>query len=135
METVIWPKDKGTYKMIQLEVNYQSILRFGPNGGVGDDFLESRAGFHMDILESFLIENGFSDIQYDAAGYPVAHGKGYSLVGAGYAFIIPDDKEAYFYGESRGYKIPISPQHLNSMGSLVGGWQLNNYKPVVKLPD
>ena len=117
MEHVIWPEEVGEYKVIQLEVGSQYFLRF-----------HREPILHADMLKFFLEENNIPYEMEEGINYPFQESEEYRLVGTGYAFIIPGEKEAIFYGRSKGYDIPINTQHLHSIGPFVDGCELRNIK-------
>jgi hypothetical protein len=121
---VNWPREGGSYKVIQLKRFEDSLkyLRFGRN-------LDSKDDFHTNILRRFSIEANIETIpSTDPDGKSLLilpEDSPYELIGAGKCIVeFRDDKKfARFYGKSFGYDLPLNKEHLEELAKEFKDWE------------
>ena len=112
MPIVIWPKWKGEYKFVQLEVDSKPFLRFE----------NDKARIHASILRYFFRELGISPNSVEGLSgisCPSLKGERYSVFGMGKADIDLIEKIASFYGISRDYGMGVNREFFERHKLLI----------------
>lgn len=116
---VNWPEKSRNYKVIQVEVDGKSHIRFP------EDCRESIHGF---ILLALVGAESVDELTYEGASthnpLPELEGERYRVQGMGHAEIDIEEKQARFYGHSNDYQIGISSKNLEDIAKLEKEWEI-----------
>ena len=116
-----WPTSTLKCKVVQLFVQGQAGLATG------------RVDLkHRTVLAAYLIERGIGyDYMrdYDDQNAPELNGRGYRVVGAGLGHFDTRRRFVKFGGDSSGYGIPISPEHVEELKRAYPGWTFGSVTP------
>lgn len=113
-----WPRKSGEFKVVQMEVDGQPFMIFGPD-----------TTFHTVLIRDFLLRFPDRAVQlvkgeFDNE-YPALEGGWYKVWGAGKALANKEKRELIFYGQSKAYGIGISRDHLERIRALKPAWKMN----------
>jgi hypothetical protein len=113
-----WPRHSGEFKIVQMEVDDQPFILFGPD-----------SEFHSALIMGFLQRFPDREVQtvrgeFDNE-YPALEGSWYKVWGAGKALANKEKRELIFYGRSKAYDIGISKEHLERIRAMKPAWKIN----------
>ena len=116
LPTVNWPTEPGEYRVVQLDLDSRSYLRF-----VNITF-ES----HSEVLRKFLSMAG---IEYESVmskrsswDVPSPEGPRYKVHGMGIAYVDVDQRKAKFYGDSYDYGLTPDWERLQRIAEQEPEW-------------
>ncbi|MBI2575404.1 hypothetical protein HYV82_05980 [Candidatus Woesearchaeota archaeon] len=118
LPAINWPGASGSYKVVQLYLgegpDRRPYLRFQEGGVI------SHAGILLGLAGLLGRQCPF------LMGLPHLISEWYRFVGAGYADVNVEKKEAEFYGGSGSYPMGISSKHLEAIAESArnDGWNI-----------
>jgi hypothetical protein len=109
-----WPDESGYYKMVQMEVEGNPCIRFGPG-----------SFYHWQIMENLARELGmeFPKVKIRGELLPATQSGWYKVLGMGHCGIDHGRKCASFSGESVDYGMGPDLGHLERMKGFFPGWK------------
>jgi hypothetical protein len=112
-----WPRSSGEFKVVQMEVDGQPFMIFGPEGT-----------FHTVLIKEIgeKLERPMPTVKDHSGGeIPALEGEWYKVWGAGKALANKEKRELIFYGQSKTYGIGISAEHLERIRAMKPAWKMN----------
>jgi len=112
-----WPRHSGEFKVVQMEVDGQPFIIFGPD-----------TGFHTLMIKEIgeRLNREMTTVTDQSGGeIPALEGEWYKVWGAGKALANKEKRELIFYGRSKAYDIGISREHLERIRALKPAWKMN----------
>jgi hypothetical protein len=112
-----WPRKSGEFKVVQMEVDGQPFIIFGPD-----------TTFHTVLIRKIgqRLNRDMPTIT-DKFGneFPALESEWYKVWGAGKALANKEKRELIFYGQSKTYGLGISREHLERIRQLKPAWKIN----------
>ena len=112
-----WPRSSGEFKVVQMEVDGQPFIIFGPD-----------TGFHTLMIKEIgeRLNREMPTVTDRSGGeIPALEGEWYKVWGAGKALANKEKRELIFYGRSKAYDIGISVEHLERIRAMKPAWKMN----------
>lgn len=117
LESVLWPGESGLYKVVQVNLHEQAMMRFATRPGLS-------LGYHSDILRELLESAGVA-YEVEQRGkriIPVVRGAEYAAVGMGLAVLKLEEKKVSLFERSLDYGLAINGRHVLRLKELVPDW-------------
>jgi hypothetical protein len=111
-----WPRESGEFKIVQMEVDGNPFIIFGPVDG-----------FHTLMIKGIgeRLNRDMPSVKDQSGGdIPALEGDWYKVWGAGKALANKEKRELMFYGQSKSYGLGISREHLERIISMKPVWKI-----------
>ena len=113
---IIFPEKSGRYKVVQLDLDGQSLLRFSEENWETHAIILMKLFRELDIKYNKIISRSDCDV-------PALQGDKYEVYGMGNSMVSVEEKVASFYGSSFDYGVKMDAGHLDSMKKLAQDWR------------
>src|SRR3990172_6744561 len=107
--TVNWPTEPGEYRVVQLDLDSKSYLRFA------NDTYELNYEVLRNLLSMAGIEYELVKNKKSTRDVPSPEGPRYKVHGMGRADVYPNNKQAIFYGDSYDYGLGLDTELLRKI--------------------